>query len=162
MKSNKDISESFLIGKDHCTGCNACEQICHRSAIHFKTDEYGCTYPEIDYEKCVHCGRCKCVCHSQRYGEMDFRFPLHAYAAWSKDKLIHNKAASGGIASELYRYALEQGIFCMGTYFDRGEGVVFKRINCLRICSLDRVSGSSATETEKFLNQYWSSLSKSL
>ena len=65
-------------------------------AIRFRMDEYGCDYPTIDEAACVNCGKCERVCHA--LNDRGYHFPLHAYAAWSKDEEIREKAASGGIA----------------------------------------------------------------
>lgn len=124
MMGNSKIPK--LADRESCTACGACISGCPRNAIGFRQDEYGSDYPAIDETLCVDCVKCEKVCHA--LNDRDYRFPLHAYAAWSKDEETHEKAASGGIASEIYGHCIEQGIFVMGTHFDRREGVTYKPV----------------------------------
>ena len=48
--------------KEECCGCNACGDICPRSAITFLVDNEGFWYPKVDKEKCVNCDLCDQVC----------------------------------------------------------------------------------------------------
>ena len=50
------------------------------------------------------------------------------YASYSLDKSVYKKAASGGIASELYKIAIKNNWFSMGTCFDRHIGVFYKEV----------------------------------
>lgn len=117
----------MICNKENCSACQVCVESCPKDAIIMQQDKYGVLYPQIDMEKCVHCSLCKNVCPTNRINE--FRFPLSVYAGWSADKDRRDHAASGGIATEIYRYALANNIFIMGTCFDRKTGVVYREIS---------------------------------
>lgn len=111
---------------EKCTGCGACVAICGKKAIALTEDSFGTLYPIVDKRKCVRCFMCKKVCPNNQ--ELAFKKVTDVYAGYSKNKNIYNAAASGGIASELYRLALERSFFVMGTCFDRNSGVFFREI----------------------------------
>lgn len=111
---------------EKCTGCGACVAICSKDAIRLKEDIYGSMLPAIDNDICVQCGRCKNVCPNNV--PRNFKLPLHTYAGWSLNELSHANAASGGIASEIYEYALENNIAVSGTNFKRETGVCFQPV----------------------------------
>lgn len=45
-----------------CTGCSACINICPMSCIEFEKSTDLWTYPQIDTERCIKCGKCIEVC----------------------------------------------------------------------------------------------------
>ncbi len=98
-----------------CTGCFACKAICPKNAIKVATDQYGSTFPQIDTEKCVKCNLCKKVCPNQI--EKKFTYPETCFAAWSLNKADRESCASGGIATGLGRYIIEQGGVVFGASF---------------------------------------------
>lgn len=120
------LAISKLADRTSCTACGACVQSCPVNSIFFEEDEYGCAYPIIDEKRCIDCGKCRTVCHV--HGERSYHFPLHAYAGWSLDEPTHEKAASGGIASEIYKYCVRNNLFTMGTYFNKEKRLIFKPI----------------------------------
>ncbi len=114
-----------------CTGCGACEAICPKEAVITKeTQPYGTVYPVIDNSKCVHCEKCKKVCPN--INNISLKPITKAFAAYSKDNRIWENAASGGIGSELYRFAIENDYFCMGTFFDREKGVIYREMKSIK------------------------------
>lgn len=115
-----------ICDSDKCTGCGACLSICTKNAILFTKDIYGTLRPDIDEGLCVRCGQCVKVCPNNQ--SFSFKNPLHTYAAWSTDDSVHANSASGGIATEIYLYALEHNIFISGTRFERDCGVVFQPV----------------------------------
>ena len=58
---NKMIPVLFE-SKEDCCGCNACMNICPKSAIEMQRDEIGFFYPAINEEKCIRCYQCIKVC----------------------------------------------------------------------------------------------------
>ncbi len=111
---------------EKCTACGACVASCEKKAIVLTEDSFGTLYPFVDENKCVRCFLCRKVCPNNQ--EIAFKKVTDCYAAYSKNKYIYNAAASGGIASELYRVALECNFFVMGTCFERKSGVFFREI----------------------------------
>ena len=99
--------ELFAEKKD-CCGCGACVNICPKTAIHMEKDEYGFVYPRIDVEKCVECGACKKVCAFQN--EPTKRQPQRVYAIASKNNILVNKSASGGLFATMAMYVLDGAV----------------------------------------------------
>ncbi len=104
---------NIICEKNNCTGCGACISICTQNCISWEEDEMGNVYPKINFESCIQCGLCRCVCpHFNAAPKRDIR---RCYAAWSNDISIRENGASGGIASELYLYLLKKGYKVAGT-----------------------------------------------
>ena len=95
-----------------CTACGACAFRCPQHCISMREDSSGNIFPDIDYVHCVECHACEKVCpilnpiHSKK--------PDAAYAAWSSDDEERQTSASGGIAAEMYKYALTNGYYAVG------------------------------------------------
>lgn len=93
----------------------ACSSACHHGAIQSSEDEFGFIHPKIDEHKCINCNACRRVCPELNRVEM--RFPLKCYACSVKDQSNSCKFASGGAASILAQYILDQGgvvVACSG------------------------------------------------
>lgn len=54
----------YLIDKDKgkCYGCEACVQICPKSALKMEEDDEGFRYPILNKDLCVKCNLCIQVC----------------------------------------------------------------------------------------------------
>ena len=96
-----------LAEKELCTGCGACAFVCPKQCILMKSNEVGVIYPEINHTDCISCNRCQKACPI--ISPVVRNSPYHAYAAWSCDDEERSTSASGGIASEIYRYSLSEG-----------------------------------------------------
>ncbi len=96
-----------LAGKDICTGCGACASQCPRSCIVMTEGKDGIVLPQIDNDTCIDCHSCEKVCPVLNLP--DRNKPQQAYAAWSNDKEERRTSASGGVAAEIYKYALSKG-----------------------------------------------------
>ena len=94
---------------DWCTGCMACLSACPKHAISVSENEYGEEFPIIDESLCIRCGKCQKVCHLNNNFFPEKRAE-EVYAAWSTDADTRRKSASGGIAAELYQFALKNRI----------------------------------------------------
>ena len=46
--------------KGKCCGCGLCTTVCKKNAIVMKEDSKGFTYPEINEELCIKCGKRSC------------------------------------------------------------------------------------------------------
>jgi coenzyme F420-reducing hydrogenase beta subunit len=100
-----------------CTGCGACISICPVNCISMKEDKYGEGHPAIDKSICINCGKCRQVCPNNN--EPEFNMVRKCYAAWDKNKENRRKCASGGIASLISNYFIEnEGGIVFGTSYD--------------------------------------------
>lgn len=90
-----------------CTGCFACLNSCTHNAIEITTDICGFRYPAINPSVCTDCGLCKLSCpviHS-----LEKKFPQYCYAVTVNTENELATCASGGAATALSRYVLQQG-----------------------------------------------------
>lgn len=99
--------ENLICNKEKCTGCFACLNICPKNCITMVEDEFGCIYPKIDEEKCIKCNMCKKVCPSIK--ELDRKEIKNCYAMKAKENEIRNTSTSGGAATVISRYIINQG-----------------------------------------------------
>ena len=123
---------NYICPKNKCTGCMACANICSHSAISIITDELGFVYPVIN-EKCTGCNLCRRVC--PQLNKPTFIYPQSCYAATTKDKDELMSSASGGIATELARYVLENGgivVGCSGQDIYDIQHIIIRDINDLK------------------------------
>lgn len=86
--------------KEECFGCEACTQVCGKSAIIMKEDEEGFRYPVIDENLCVHCGLCNVVCPYENMPE-SFGENKYVFGGYSLNEEIRFESTSGGIFSEI-------------------------------------------------------------
>lgn len=105
---------------EHCTACQACINICPNQCISMHQDELGCLYPQIDQSLCTGCRLCEKTCPAN--SELEFHTTSKVYAAWSNDNATRTGSASGGIAAELYRWALKNSIYTVGVTYSRQNG----------------------------------------
>ena len=110
-----------------CTACGACENSCNFQAIIRSKRKDDSWFMQIDDTKCKNCNRCLKVCPNNH--APDFYSPQNAYAAWSTDKETHKKSASGGIATELYNYAVEEGMYFAGVSMNKDLEAHFELVN---------------------------------
>lgn len=110
-----------------CTACGACENSCNFQAIIRTKRKDDSWYMQIDDTKCKNCNRCLKVCPNNHVPSL--YSPQKAYAAWSTDKEIHRNSASGGIAAELYNYAVEEGMYFAGVSMDKNLEAHFELVN---------------------------------
>jgi len=108
-----------------CLGCGTCEAVCSTDAIKMvKVNSNGLYLPELDKSKCTLCHLCiqSCPGASVNLRELNTavfgKQPsdellgnyLECYVGHSNTHEVRYNSASGGIASHLLMYALEQGI----------------------------------------------------
>lgn len=106
-----------ICDKKQCSACKACVNICPQQCIRMVTDSLDVPYPEIDKEKCLNCGLCQKTCPNNN--ELEFHKARKVLAAWSLDTKTRERSASGGVAAELYRYAIENGWYSYGVAINR-------------------------------------------
>ena len=139
-------SEGAPVLADHtrCTGCTACASGCPRDAITMERDREGFAYPNVDLDKCVHCGHCTAVCPLLREREPK---PLPAvFAAWNRDESIRKDSTSGGAFTALADYVLEGGGVVFGAAFDGKQHL--RHVACFRKEDLWRLRGAKYVQSD--------------
>jgi coenzyme F420-reducing hydrogenase beta subunit len=137
------------IGINNCTSCGACAVICPTNAIDIKIDSDGFYRPFIN-DNCIECGKCKTVCY--KYADFNskdelFRNDLVIYSGQHKDKNILMKSSSGGIASAITTWGIDNGYKILGAIYDYELNIV-KHIVASSHQEADELRGS------KYLQSY--------
>ena len=116
-----------LASFDKCTACGACAYVCPKSCIKMTKNTYGTIYPVINEDVCIECGKCMKFCPI--ISPLESNFHNQSYAAWNKDEEERKNAASGGIATAIYKYALENGWYIVGALMNTDFLVSLKVTN---------------------------------
>ena len=110
----------YLENKDkrYCCSCRSCEKICPTNAIEME-DDLGISYPYVNEEKCINCGKCKSVC---QYSAEHFRYKSNienkVYASWHKDENIVKTSSSGGLFTALSDFILKKDGVVFGASYN--------------------------------------------
>lgn len=118
----------MLPDRQICTGCMACVNSCPQKCIYIEKDDLGVSYPKINADDCINCGRCKTVCHLNNDNLRHIQASEKVYAGWSTDETVRRQSASGGIATAIYKYALENAIHAYGGCLEVGKGAYYFEI----------------------------------
>lgn len=86
--------------KSSCFGCEACIQVCGKSAISMREDENGFRYPLIDNDKCVTCRLCQKVCPNQSV-PIAYKGDKYVFGGYHKDPATRFESTSGGAFSAI-------------------------------------------------------------
>lgn len=118
---------------------------CPKECITYCKDQMDNIYPVINEEKCIGCNLCKRVCPNNFAVEK--KEPVICYAAWSNDPNERLTSASGGIATEFYKYMVERvkGA-AAGVYLDDDFYAKYKVVN--------RVEGLKQFKNSKYVFSY--------
>lgn len=99
-----------------CTGCAACLEVCHKNAIRI-SDSMKAYNAVIDTDKCIGCNTCHKIC--QNNSIVEAKKPDVWYQGWTKSRDQRLKSSSGGVATALARYFVENGgIVCSCLFRD--------------------------------------------
>lgn len=101
-----------VVNSHLCNGCGTCYSACPKSAISIHKDlQLGILTANIDESKCINCGLCLAVCHSNdilsghKYPNSSIIGAYNGiYSGYSLDNTLRYRASSGGIVSSLLRY----------------------------------------------------------
>lgn len=111
-----------------CTGCQLCSAVCPFDAIEIRLDKEGFYKPHIN-EKCVQCTKCIDVCYKfdnkierSRYED------LKTYSAKTKDKILLKESTSGGIATHIAEYAIENDFYVGGVIYNYEKDIAEYKI----------------------------------
>ena len=127
---NRNISN---IGDELCTGCGVCETICPTKCIEVKLNDNGFYKALLNEEKCIDCQMCQKVCYkfidvfekSKVNTKDSFNITdSRGYLSYSLNKEIRLKSSSGGIGTELVKYALNNGYNVCGAEYNYEENKV--------------------------------------
>lgn len=111
--------------KCKCSGCRACENICPQKCIKIDSSNRK-KFVRCKTSKCIECGLCDLVCP---HNEPQFLLqPVLGMNAWSLNRRIQRNSSSGGIASTIYDWCLQNNIRCIGVNFDVGYNLKYKFI----------------------------------
>lgn len=136
------ISRIKLAPAKSCTGCMACVDACRHDALHSEIGRDGHYYVRLDREKCLKCGACMKVCpvvSSFRYGENSRGGVSKPFAAWSNDRDLIRRSASGGVFAALAVEVLRAGGVVVGSAM---ENSVARHIVIESIDDLYKLQGS--------------------
>lgn len=99
--------------KESCFGCEACSQVCPKTAIFMVEDQDGFRYPVIDMVKCIDCGQCRKVCP---YDSMPIRYKddKYVFGGYSLDEDIRFESTSGGAFSEIVNAYCDENYVIVG------------------------------------------------
>lgn len=110
----------FVCDYDKCTGCALCASLCPQKAISMQLVD-GFYRPVIG-ESCVGCKLCIRSCpatHAEAVRKsLEHACETACCAAWDKDEKSHFRSSSGGIASLLSRWIIENGGFVVAARFN--------------------------------------------
>lgn len=108
-----------VCAENSCTGCMACIGKCKKGAITIK-DSLSAYNAVIDADKCVNCGMCEKVC--PRNQKVEQHKPISWQEGWAEEDIRMN-ASSGGAASAMMKYFVENGGYIAACLFKNGEFV---------------------------------------
>lgn len=120
-----------LADKHLCTACGACAAQCPCASISMVEGNDGIVLPHIDTRSCIECHSCEKVCPVLNPPER--HNPQQAYAAWSNDEEERRTSASGGIAIEIYKYAISKGWKVVGASQNEDFSVTHKVVSTLDV-----------------------------
>lgn len=99
---------------EKCTGCGACANVCPKSCI---TMDYNARLElaPVAGENCIECGKCQKVCPVSQEDQWKNTTQV-CYAAYSHSRRA--TGSSGGIASALAGYFIQNADYVCGSIFD--------------------------------------------
>ncbi len=108
-------------------------------------DKTGFDFPEVDLEKCVHCGRCTRLCPVLQERGPAAHLPA-AFAAWNRDDAVRKDSTSGGAFTAIAEYVLEGGGVVYGAAMDGHQHL--RHIPCFRKEDLWRLRGAKYVQSD--------------
>lgn len=135
----------MLPDKETCCGCSACYNACKFNAIKKMKDKYGFIYFKRDMKKCVNCLACERVCPILKKQE-EKNIPVKYYAGFVNSEL--ETSASGGIASALNRYFINNNCYICGVVYN-DDFKSAKYIITNKIEDMEKIKSSKYIQIDK-------------
>ena len=101
------MKSKTICPEEQCTGCATCMNKCPKQCITMQEGTLGHLFPQIDAIQCIHCDLCVKVCPANH--PIIGTYPLKVYAGRIKNIDEYKSSTSGGIATALSQYVIEQG-----------------------------------------------------
>lgn len=112
----------MLIDNSKCNACYSCVNVCPKECISMSADIQGELHPKVDYTKCISCHLCEK--HCPILNPVEKNVVLNVYAAITKDLKQLKFSTSGGIASELAKYIINNNGVVYATVMNELEAVL--------------------------------------
>ena len=108
MSTKNNVSQT--VRDDLCCSCGLCKSYCKQNAIEYVVNKLGFYVPKVDTDKCNNCGLCVKSCPGtndlKNYNPQE---ETYCYG-YSLEEEMRLNASSGGIATELLCYLVENKI----------------------------------------------------
>ncbi len=154
-----------LCPKHDCTGCNACYSICPTSCISMQEDNEGFLFPNIDFDKCIECGKCIKACPILSPSKTKRAIRPKTYACWHKDDSVRLLSSSGGIFSALAEETIKEKGIVYGAAYNNNmvvEHIGIDNLNKLNILRRSKYVQSNIGECFKEIKTHLTSGTKVL
>ncbi len=140
LSINNDTRDTY--SNTLCCGCGVCQKACPKEAIKIIKNKKGFFHYNIDKNLCVKCGRCVEVCPFQscRYNKMENENGK-LFSLCLKDKKKLQSVASGGAATAITEYAINNGMDVIGCIYNK-ESHEAEHIKIDRFNEIERLKGS--------------------
>ena len=112
IMGNHRPNVSVVVKATLCHGCGVCSAVCLQDAIEMYVSAPGIFQPEIDTDKCNHCGLCLDVCSGKKHigGKSLLGNVEKVWTGHSTNHEIRRNSASGGIVSGILVDLMEKGV----------------------------------------------------
>lgn len=134
-----------IANMDMCSGCGACFSACPKDAIKFQKDEYGREIPKIIEDKCISCNLCVRSCPINQQYFLPSEESVLCYALQAKDRDGIVGCASGGVATVLSRYVVQNLGVVFGCAFN--ENLDLQYIECETEEQIELLKGSKYAQS---------------
>ena len=113
------------IGREACTGCGLCLQVCPKGCISMNADKEGFLFPEINKNECVDCGLCKKKCPAvSENDKLFYQEEREYFCSTISDKDMLIKSSSGGMFGLIAEHFIENGGYVCGCVYNENMEAV--------------------------------------
>ena len=117
--------------KNTCNGCGVCTLVCAKECIKMAEDKEGFLYPEIDENRCIHCGKCRRFCANfNNKTEQNEK----AYIAINNSKKQLLESSSGGMFYILAEYTIKNGGVVFGVTYNKELNAIHEYAEDIEEC----------------------------